>query len=162
MIGPAVFARTKQRNHRSSVRIDARQVGSFVRVASIACECETRGIIGTTMLLRQDVFQVEGNQWRCGLVKAAIFTRVPGPVANQIASSLVQSGSLTGEEAARLCLHYGNDVDGLDKVLVLGIFSGRERPLICLPAQLRDSRLHVRICTKVEKCGCGFVRQGVR
>ncbi len=50
-----------------------------------------------------------------------------------------------------LCLHYGNDIDGLDKVFVLGILGGREPSLIRLAAQLFDRRLEIRICTKVRR-----------
>ena len=86
------------------------------------------------MLFRQDVFDVECNQRRCQLGKVAIFTSIPGPRAHKTASSLVQSGSLPREDAAGLCLHYGNDIDGIDKVFVLGILGGRERSLIRLTA----------------------------
>ena len=55
--------------------------------------------------------------------------------------------------------HYGNDIDGLDKVFVLGILGGSERSLIRLAAQLFDSRLQIRICTKVKKRRSRFRRQ---
>ena len=105
------------------------------------------------------MFHMECNQGRRQLGKAAIFTRVPGPPAHKTASSLVQSGSLPREDAAGLCLHYGNDIDGLDKILVLGILGGRESSLIRLAAQLFDSRLQIRVCTKVKKSRSGFRRQ---
>ena len=92
----------EQRNHHSHIGIDARQIGSFVPVAAIAGERETGRIVGTAVLFRHDVFDVEGNQRRCQLGKAAIFTRVPGPPAHKTASSLVQSGSLPREDAAGL------------------------------------------------------------
>ena len=106
-----------------------------------------------------DVFKGECNQRRCQLGKAAIFTRVPGPRAHKTAGSLVQSGSLPREDAAGLCLHYGNDIDGLDKVFVLGILGGRERSLIRLAAQFFYSRLQIRICAKVKKSRSRFRRQ---
>ena len=93
------------------------------------------------------------------LGKAAIFTRVPGSRAHKTASSLIQLRGLPREDAAGLCLHYGNDIDGLDKVFVLGILGGRERSLIRLAAQLFDSRLQIRIGTKVKKSRSGFGRQ---
>ena len=149
----------EQRNHRSRIGIDARQIGSFVPIASITGERETGRIVGPAVLFRHDVFDVECNQKRCQLWKAAILTRVPDPRAHKTASSLVQSGSLSREDAAGLCLHYGNDIDGLDKVFVLGILGGRERSLIRLAAQLFDARLQLRVCTKVEKSRGGFRRQ---
>ena len=149
----------EQRNHRSRIGIDARQIGSFIPVTSIAGERETGRIVGTAVLFRHDVFHVECNQRRCQLGKAAIFTRVPGPRAYKSASSLVQLRSLPREDAAGLCLHYGNDIDGLDEVFVLGILGGRERSLIRLLAQLFDSRLQIRICTKVKKSRSRFRRQ---
>ena len=90
MFVPVVFAWIKQRRHSPSVRINASQGWSFVRIASIARERETGRVVGTTVLLRQDVLQVKRDQGRCRLVKAAILTRVPGSVANQFASSLIQ------------------------------------------------------------------------
>ena len=149
----------EQRNHRSGIGIDARQIGPFVPIASIAGERETGRIVGTAVLFWHDVFHVECNHRRCRLGKAAIFTRVPGPCAHKTASSLLQSGSLPREDAAGLCLHYGNDIDGLDKVFVLGILGGRQRSLIRLAAQLVDSRLQIRVCTKVKKSGSRFRRQ---
>ena len=149
----------EQRNHRSRIGIDARQIGSLVPIASIAGERETGRIVGTAVLFRHDVFHVECNQRRCQLRKATIFTGVRGPRTHKTASSLVQSGSLPREDAAGLCLHYGNDIDGLDKVFVLGILGGRERSLIRLVAQLFDSRLHVRVCTKIKKSRSRFRRQ---
>lgn len=149
----------EQRNHRSRIGIDARQIGSFVPIASIAGERETGRIVGTAVLFRHDVFHMERNQRRCQLGKAAIFTRVPGPRAHKTASSLVQLRSLPRKDAAGLCLHYGNDIDGLDKVFVLGILGGRERSLIRLAAQLFDSRLQIRICAKVNKSRSRFRRQ---
>ena len=152
----------EQRNHRPRIGIDARQIGSFVPIASIAGERETGRIVGTAVLFRHDVFIVfkgECNQRRCQLGKAAIFTGVPGPRAHKTEGSLVQSGSLPREDAAGLCLHYGNDIDGLDKVFVLGILGGRERSFIRLAAQLFDSRLQIRVCTKVKKSRSRFRRQ---
>ncbi len=104
-------------------------------------------------MFRHDVFHVKCNQGRCQRGKVAIFTRVPGPRAHKTASPLVQLRSLPREDAAGLCLHYGNDIDGLDKVFVLGILGGRERPLIRLAAQFFDMRLQIRIRTKVKKSG---------
>ena len=149
----------EQRNHRSRIGIDARQIGSFVPIASIAGERETGRIVGTAVLFRHDVFHMERNQRRCQLGKAAIFTRVPGPCAHKSASSLIQLRGLPRKDAAGLCLHYGNDIDGLDKVFVLGILGGRERSLIRLAAQLFDSRLQIRICAKVNKSRSRFRRQ---
>jgi len=148
-----------QRNQRSSIGIDGRQIGSFVAVAPIAGKRETGRIVGADVLLRHDVFYMKCNQRRCQLGKAAIFTRVPGPCAYKSASSLIQLRGLPRKDAAGLCLHYGNDIDGLDKVFVLSILSGRERPLIRLAAQLFDARLQIRICTKVKESRSGFKRQ---
>ncbi len=97
------------------------------------------------------MFHVECNQWRCQLGKAAIFTRVPSPRTHKVASSLIQLRGLPREDATGLCLHYGNDIDGLDKILVLGIVGGRKSPLISPAAQLFNARLQIRICTKVKK-----------
>ena len=149
----------EQRNHRSRIGIDARQIGSFVHIAPIAGERETGRIAGTAVLFRHDVFHMKCNHRRCQLGKAAIFTRIPGPRAHKTASPLVQLRSLPREDAAGLCLHYGNDIDGLDKVFVLGILGGRERSLIRLAAQLFDMRLQIRICTKVKKSRSRFRRQ---
>ena len=90
MIVPSVFAWIKKRNNRSSLGVNAREIGSFVRITSIACECETGRIVGTAMLFRHDVFQVKSNQGCYRLLEAAILTCVSHSLANQITSSLVQ------------------------------------------------------------------------
>ena len=149
----------EQRNHHSRIGIDARQIGSFLQIASIAGERETGRIVGTAVLFRHYMFHVECNQGRCRLGKAAIFTRVAGSRAHKTASSLVQSRGLAREDAAGLGLHYGNDIDGLDKVFVLRVLGGRESSLIRLAAQLFDSRLQIRVCTKVKKNRSRFRRQ---
>ena len=62
--GPALRAGSaggEQRNHNPSVRIDAGQVGCFVRVASITCERETGRVVRLPVLLRQNVLQVKRN-----------------------------------------------------------------------------------------------------
>jgi hypothetical protein len=82
MIVPSVGAWIKERNHRSRFRIDAREIRSFVSIASITRQCETGTIVGTAVLFRNNMFQVESNQWRYQLVKPAILTSVLGPVAN--------------------------------------------------------------------------------
>lgn len=71
------------------------------------------------------------------------------------------SGSLPRKEATGLCLHYGNNVNSFNEVLVLGVLGWCQRSFICLPAQLVNARLHLRICTKVEKRRGGFRRQCV-
>lgn len=149
----------QQRDQRSGIGIDARQIGPFVPIAPITSERETGGIVGAAVLFRHDVFHVECNQRGYRLGKAAIFTRIRGPRAHKTASAPIQLRGLPREDTAGLCLHYGNDIDGLDKVFVLGILGGSERPLVRLAAQLFDSRLQIRIGTKVKKSRSGFRRQ---
>ncbi len=55
----------KQRNDRPRIGIDARQIGAFVPIASIAGERETGRIVGTAVLFWHDVFHVERNQRHC-------------------------------------------------------------------------------------------------
>ena len=124
----------EQRNHRSRIGIDARQIGSFVPIASIAGERETGRIVGPAVLFRHDVFHVECDERRCQLSKAAIFARAGRPGANETAGPLVQLRSPARQGAAGLGLHNGNDVDGLDNVFVLGVLGVRERSLIRLAA----------------------------
>ena len=95
----------------------------------------------------------------CMLGKAVIFTRLPGPRAHKTASSLVQLRSLPRKDAAGVGLHYGNDIDGVDKVFVLRILGGRECSLIRLATQFLDSRLEIRICRKVKKSRSRLRRQ---
>ncbi len=124
----------EQRNHRSRIGIDARQIGSFVPIASITGERQTGRIVGAAVLFRHDVFHVECDERRCQLGKAAIFALVARPGANEAAGLPVQLRSQTREDAAGLGLHNGNDVDGLDNFFVLGVLGGRERSVIRLAA----------------------------
>ena len=90
VLTPSVFARMKQRNQRSGIRIEARKVGSLVRVAPVASERKTSGIIGTAMLPRHDVLHVEWNQRRRQLWKAAILAGISGSGADQIPGVPIQ------------------------------------------------------------------------
>jgi hypothetical protein len=42
--------------------IDARKIWPFVRVAAVTREGESAGIVGISMLPRNDMFDMEGNQ----------------------------------------------------------------------------------------------------
>ena len=75
---------------------------------------------------------VECDERSCQLGKAAIFALVTRPGANESAGSLVELRSPAREDAVGLGLHNGNDVDGFDNVLVLGLLGGRARSLIRL------------------------------
>ncbi len=151
----------KERNHRSGIGVDARQIGSFVPITPVACERQACGIVGTAMLFRHNVFHMESNQGRCPLRKTAIFARVAGTGANEAASSLIRLRSPAREIAAGLCLHDGNDVGGLDKVFVFGILGGRESAFIRLAAQLPNSRFQVEVHAKIQKGRGRFRRQSL-
>src|SRR5260370_18924826 len=58
---------------------------------------------------------------------------------------------LFGEETARLCLHDGNQIDGLNEILVLCVFRWCEGSLIRLPPQLADVGLHFRVGAEFEE-----------
>jgi hypothetical protein len=133
----------EQRNHHSRTGVDAGQIGLFVRITSVACEREAGRIVGTAVLYRHDVFHVEGNQRGVAISERRQYTHaLPGLDPNGTGSSLVQLRSPAREEMAGLCLHYGNDIGGLDKVLVLGILGGRELPSFALQrnSSIRASR----------------------
>jgi hypothetical protein len=51
MICPTVLPRVKERRHRPTFGIDANKVGSFVKIAAVACECQVNGIVPSSMLL---------------------------------------------------------------------------------------------------------------
>ena len=63
----------EQRNHRSRIGIDARQIGSFIPVTSIAGERETGRIVGTAVLFRHDVFH--GDSEAQGKVALSIYVK---------------------------------------------------------------------------------------
>jgi len=152
----------KQSGHCAGIRIDARKVGSFVRIAAVACQRKSGFIVGTAMLPWHNV-----STWKAMRGVAHWGSRQyshASPARSRTMSRVRRSTlcSLTREKPAGLCLHYGDNVDSLDKVLVVRILFGRERSLIRLPAQFLDARLDLRIRVKVQNSGCGFGRQCVR
>lgn len=80
----------KQWDKGVGIQIDARQIGPFVEVASITGKRQAIGVVRTPVLFRHNMFQVERNNWGRRLREPTILTGMPSPIANQIASSLVQ------------------------------------------------------------------------
>ncbi len=81
MILPAVFAGVEELNHVSRIRINAHQIRSLVCIAPVAGRRETSRVVRAAMLLRNDVFHVECDERRCHPGNAAVFTRIPSPLA---------------------------------------------------------------------------------
>ena len=90
----------EQRNNRLRLRINTRQIWPLIGVASITGKRQARWIVGAAVLFRHDVLQVKRDDGRGGLRQPAIFTSVPGPIANQFASSQVQLRQPVGKENA--------------------------------------------------------------
>ncbi len=90
MIFPSVYTGVEQQHGGFRAWIDAGQIGALVCIAPIASKREDRNVVGASVLFCHDMIQVECYEGHSGLSNPAILTCVAGPVANQIASSLIQ------------------------------------------------------------------------
>jgi hypothetical protein len=73
VIGPDVTPGVEQANNIACLRINSGQIGALVQVALRASQGEVIGIIGATMLARDDVLDVE-TQFGKHLRQPAILT----------------------------------------------------------------------------------------
>ena len=86
---PVMGARMK-RHHKFTAN-QSRQVCSFVQIAPVACHTEFGLMVRTTMLPGNDVFDMERQERLIVLMKAAVFTPVPGTLSDKSASGSINS-----------------------------------------------------------------------
>jgi hypothetical protein len=85
MLAPRLLARIEKRRHLAGRRINSCQVGSFVRIAMKTGPRQICQVIGATMLLRSNVFDVKIFQHGVLPKKSTEFAAVARARANQFA-----------------------------------------------------------------------------
>src|SRR5215472_17413368 len=108
------------------------------------------GLIRATMLARHEVFNMKGNERGRILRYAAILAGISGAPANQFLEGRLHLCGMLREKEAGFGVNDGDQVNGFHEFLVLGIFGGRERPLVDLAAQFRDSSFRLRVRAQSE------------
>jgi len=85
MLAPSIFSRMKQPCHFTRIRIKARQVRAFVKIAVVTGPRQIHQIIRTTMLSGNNVFYLEGMKGVVFLVEATIFAPIIRALPEQFA-----------------------------------------------------------------------------
>jgi len=114
------------------------------------------------MLARHEVFNMKGNERGRILRYAAILAGISGAPANQFLEGRLHLCGMLREKEAGFGLNDGDQVNGFHEFLVLGIFGGRERPLVSLAAQFRDSSLNFGVRVQSEDRTCHFRCEDIR
>jgi hypothetical protein len=96
VIAPYVGTRIKQCHHGACSGIDARKIRSLVSVAAVTCQRQPGGIAGTSVLLRNDMFDMESDQGRRPLWHAAILTSITGAPSNNLPKTLIHPMQIAG------------------------------------------------------------------
>ena len=68
----------KKAGNLTGLRVDSRQVRTLAKIAAVARERQVGGIVGTSVLLRDDVLDVM-PQLAMDLAQTAVFTPLAGP-----------------------------------------------------------------------------------
>jgi hypothetical protein len=78
MLFPGVLTWVEELGDATGFRIDTREIGAFVRVASVAGQGQVARLIITTMLASNDVFDLECRKREVLLPKQTIFAAIAG------------------------------------------------------------------------------------
>ena len=86
VLRPHLFSRIEQRDHRATLRINARQIRAFFQVASLAGQCEIHQGVVSAVLLGADMIDVVGD---IGLFfrESAVFTPLMSAITDQAAEA---------------------------------------------------------------------------
>ena len=83
VILPSLLARVEQLGDRAGERVNAGQVGAFVEISVDAGEAEIGCVIGTAVLARADVLEVQGGERGVLLMQVAILAAIGRPLAHE-------------------------------------------------------------------------------
>jgi ABC-type Co2+ transport system permease subunit len=88
MVGPSIMARVKKLRDLSCVRVDSGQIGSLAQVATVACKRQVVRIVGTAVLLCDDVFHMM-LQFAVLLAQTAVFAALVSTVTHELPRCLI-------------------------------------------------------------------------
>ena len=80
MVVPVVVPRVEECYDGSGLSVDSRQIGAFAEVASRAAKSAIWKIVGTTVLLCDDVVDMEAGKRQCRLWQSAVFAAITRPL----------------------------------------------------------------------------------
>jgi hypothetical protein len=106
------------------------------------------------MLLGLDVFNVEREEWSCGLRQLAIFAPIAGAPTDKPARSSIHLSRM--QETASLGLHQRDKMEGRKILIVFHSLGFIERAMICLLRQLVDAVLQGGIRPKIDNLSSCF------
>ncbi len=163
MVRPDLQSWIEEGNHRSTDRINAAEVWTFVKVAMMASPSEVGLGSRAAVLTCDNVFAVKPKERILRLVGAAIFATIAGSVADEISNSDVQSNSLggrsVGQNISRLGLENRDDIRRGDQRFIFGPLLRSQRAVVGAVGQIVDLRLCVGIGAQCDKLACGLGRK---
>ena len=80
MVMPLVVPWVEECHDGSGFTVDSRQIWAFAEIASRAAKREIRKFVGTAVLLRNDVVDMEAGKWQCRLGQSAVFAAITRPL----------------------------------------------------------------------------------
>jgi len=89
MLFPGVLTWVEKLGDVAGFRIDTREIGAFVRVASIAGQGQVTRLLVTTVLASNDVFDLECRKRQVLLSKQTIFAAIAGSAPDKRADRCV-------------------------------------------------------------------------
>ena len=133
---PPVMARVEEWSDLAGVGVEAGEVGAFLVIALRAGEREFGRVVRAAVLTGEDVFDVESE--RGGVLRQpAVFTAMPGALADKFAGGAVHSGRLgVGEEGVGLGLKHTEQSVGPDHGFEFGLFVRGQLALGALGGEL--------------------------
>jgi hypothetical protein len=144
MFEPTVMPGIKQWHNLASNRIDTSQVRAFAKIAAVTGKGKIAGIVGPTMLARYDVLDVM-CKGRTILRKEAIFTTIPGSVADQYPRRRFHR-----YVASESCLRaFSLRIATKSSALISASYSARSSSL-SKPSLARSARVSTLSCTDAE------------
>ena len=146
MVRPALRARIEQPHQQSRGWVQASQIAGVFQITVDTRESEVFENISATMLLREDVLDLQTSQRRVILMQPAVFTAVVRSLADLSAGLLVPRCSqarVRREIPPSLGLEHRDEMIRADIAFILGPFVRLEFAFVGLLRERLDARLQV-------------------
>jgi hypothetical protein len=121
VIIPVMTSRMEQLGHRLRLRIDARQVGTFMKIAINTRERQVVEIVSAAMFPGDNMLDVEFSQWGIILMKLAVFAALASALPDVNFCCLIHSLGLRFQQLSRLSPEDGDKLVGSHVTLVFGL-----------------------------------------
>jgi len=121
VIMPVMTPRMEQLGHRLRLRIDARQVGTFMKIAINTRERQVVEIVSATMFLGDNMLDVEFSEWGIILMELAVFAAMASALPYVNFCCFIHSLELRFQQLSRLPPEDGDKLVGSHVTLVFGL-----------------------------------------